>query len=109
MTAVTESGVHYNRVVFYDIDNMSFSLYSKLYNNGYIQKTEFDTVELTAHEVARLEDDVQAQATLAEDLAGIYTTITLDELQQFKDELGSDVYDALLQEEVDSVIMAMCG
>lgn len=104
MSAVTSNGVRYSRVVFCDIDNVSFNLMGKLEQEEYVVETEMGTKELSSYDVVRLEDDVRSQATLTEDELGTYTDITLEELEQFKEDIGTDVYDALLQEEIDFVI-----
>lgn len=103
MSAVTSNGVHYQRIVYVDVDNISFDTLAKLLKEDYIEYTGMK--EMSYHDIQRLEDDVQAQASLSEDEHGEYTEITLEELKEFKESIGTDVYDALLQEEIDSIIL----
>lgn len=103
MSAVTSNGVHYQRIVYVDVDNISFDTLAKLLEEDYIEYIGMK--EMSYHDIQRLEDDVQAQASLSEDEHGEYTEITLEELKKFKESIGTDVYDALLQEEIDSIIL----
>lgn len=105
MSAVTSNGVHYQRIVYVDVDNISFDTLAKLLEEDYIEYTGMGTREISSYDIKRLEDDVQAQASLTEDEHGEYTEITLKELEEFKESIGTDVYDALLQEEIDIIIL----
>lgn len=105
MSAITSNGIRYQRVIFVDICNVSAIAFKKLYKEEYIKDTDFGTKELSSYDTKRLEDDVQSQKSLTDDDFGDYTSIRLEELEEFKNDIGLGVYDSLIQEEIDSIIL----
>ena len=73
------------------------------YNYDIIEVTEYNTKEISSGAIRHLEDEVMTMETVTDDEC--YTGYTTEDRELIKDRIGSYVYDMLLNEELDFIML----
>ncbi len=73
------------------------------YNYDIIEVTEYNTTEISSGAIRHLEDEVMTMETVTDDEC--YTGYKAEDRELIKEHIGSDVYDMLLNEELDFIML----
>ena len=73
------------------------------YNYDIIEVTEYNTKEISSRAIRHLEDEIMTMETVIDDEC--YTGYKAEDRELIKERIGSDVYDKLLNEELDFIML----
>lgn len=73
------------------------------YNYDIIEVTEYGTKEISSRSIRHLEDEIMTMETVTDD--DCYTGYKAEDRELIKERIGSDVYDKLLNEELDFIML----
>lgn len=73
------------------------------YNYDIIEVTEYNTKEISSRSIRHLEDEIMTKETVTDDEC--YTGYKAEDRELIKERIGSDVYDKLLNEELDFIML----
>ena len=73
------------------------------YNYDIIEVTDYGTKEISSRSIRHLEDEVMTMETVTDDEC--YTGYKAEDQELIKERIGSDVYDKLLNEELDFIML----
>ena len=73
------------------------------YNYDIIEVTEYGTKEISSRSIRHLEDEIMTMETVTNDEC--YTGYKAEDRELIKERIGSDVYDKLLNEELDFIML----
>ena len=93
--------MHIYKIMFVE-DTFTLEEQSK-YNYDIIEVTEYGTKEISSRSIRHLEDEIMTMETVADDEC--YTGYTAEDRELIKERIGSDVYDMLLNEELDFIML----
>lgn len=74
------------------------------YNYDIIEVTEYNTKEISSGAIRHLEDEVMTMKTVTDD-DECCTGYKAEDRELIKERIGSDVYDMLLNEELDFIML----
>ena len=93
--------MHIYKIMFVE-DTFTLEEQSK-YNYDIIEVTEYGTKEISSRSIRHLEDEVMTMETVTDDEC--YTGYKAEDRELIKERIGSDVYDNLLNEELDFIML----
>ena len=93
--------MHIYKIMFVE-DTFTLEEQSK-YNYDIIEVTEYGTKEISSRSIRHLEDEVMTMETVTDDEC--YTGYKAEDRELIKERIGSDVYDKLLNEELDFIML----
>lgn len=93
--------MHIYKIMFVE-DNFTQEEQSK-YNYDIIEVTEYGTKEISSRSIRHLEDEIMTMETVTDD--DCYTGYKAEDRELIKERIGSDVYDKLLNEELDFIML----
>lgn len=73
------------------------------YNYDIIEVTEYGTREISSRSIRHLEDEIMTMETVTDEEC--YTGYKAEDRELIKERIGSDVYDKLLNEELDFIML----
>ena len=73
------------------------------YNYDIIEVTDYGTKEISSRSIRHLEDEIMTMETITDDEC--YTGYKAEDRDLIKDRIGSYVYDMLLNEELDFIML----
>ena len=73
------------------------------YNYDIIEVTEYGTKEISSRSIRHLEDEIMTMETVTDEEC--YTGYKAEDRELIKERIGSDVYDKLLNEELDFIML----
>ena len=73
------------------------------YNYDIIEVTDYGTKEISSGSIRHLEDEIMTMETITDDEC--YTGYKAEDRELIKERIGSDVYDMLLNEELDFIML----
>lgn len=74
-----------------------------IYEYNVIEFTEYGTKEISSGSIRQLEDDIMTAETVTDDEC--FTGYNAQDREVIKERIGSDVYDMLLNEELDFIML----
>ena len=93
--------MHIYKIMFVE-DTFTLEEQSK-YNYDIIEVTEYGTKEISSRSIRHLEDEIMTMETVTDD--DCYTGYKEEDRELIKERIGSDVYDKLLNEELDFIML----
>ena len=93
--------MHIYKIMFVE-DNFTQEEQSK-YNYDIIEVTEYGTKEISSRSIRHLEDEIMTMETVTDEEC--YTGYKAEDRELIKERIGSDVYDMLLNEELDFIML----
>ena len=93
--------MHIYKIMFVE-DTFTQEEQSK-YNYDIIEVTEYGTKEISSRSIRHLEDEIMTMETITDD--EYYTGYKEEDRELIKERIGSDVYDKLLNEELDFIML----
>ena len=93
--------MHIYKIMFVE-DTFTLEEKSK-YNYDIIEVTEYGTKEISSRSIRHLEDEIMTMETVTDD--DCYTGYKEEDRELIKERIGSDVYDKLLNEELDFIML----
>ena len=93
--------MHIYKIMFVE-DTFTLEEQSK-YNYDIIEVTEYGTKEISSRSIRHLEDEVMTMETVTDEEC--YTGYKAEDRELIKERIGSDVYDKLLNEELDFIML----
>ena len=93
--------MHIYKIMFVE-DTFTLEEQSK-YNYDIIEVTEYGTKEISSRSIRHLEDEIMTMETVTDDEC--YTGYKAEDRELIKERIGSDVYDKLLNEELDFIML----
>ena len=93
--------MHIYKIMFVE-DTFTLEEQSK-YNYDIIEVTEYGTKEISSRSIRHLEDEIMTMETITDDEC--YTGYKTEDRELIKERIGSDVYDKLLNEELDFIML----
>ena len=93
--------MHIYKIMFVE-DTFTQEEQSK-YNYDIIEVTDYGTKEITSKSIKHLEDEIMTMETVTDDEC--YTDYKAEDRELIKERIGSDVYDKLLNEELDFIML----
>ena len=93
--------MHIYKIMFVE-DTFTQEEQSK-YNYDIIEVTEYGTKEISSRSIRHLEDEVMTMETVTDEEC--YTGYKAEDRELIKERIGSDVYDKLLNEELDFIML----
>ena len=93
--------MHIYKIMFVE-DTFTQEEQSK-YNYDIIEVTEYGTKEISSRSIRHLEDEIMTMETVTDEEC--YTGYKAEDRELIKERIGSDVYDKLLNEELDFIML----
>ena len=93
--------MHIYKIMFVE-DTFTQEEQSK-YNYDIIEVTEYGTKEISSRSIRHLEDEIMTMETVTDDEC--YTGYKAEDRELIKERIVSDVYDKLLNEELDFIML----
>ena len=93
--------MHIYKIMFVE-DTFTLEEKSK-YNYDIIEVTDYGTKEISSRSIRHLEDEVMTMETVTDD--DCYTGYKEEDRELIKERIGSYVYDMLLNEELDFIML----
>ena len=93
--------MHIYKIMFVE-DTFTLEEKSK-YNYDIIEVTDYGTKEISSRSIRHLEDEIMTMETVTDD--DCYTGYKEEDRELIKERIGSDVYDKLLNEELDFIML----
>lgn len=93
--------MHIYKIMFVE-DTFTLEEQSK-YNYDIIEVTEYGTKEISSRSIRHLEDEIMTMETVTDEEC--YTGYKAEDRELIKERIGSDVYDKLLNEELDFIML----
>ena len=93
--------MHIYKMIFVE-DTFTLEEKSK-YNYDIIEVTDYGTKEISSGSIRHLEDEIMTMETITDDEC--YTGYKAEDRELIKERIGSYVYDMLLNEELDCIML----
>ena len=93
--------MHIYKIMFVE-DTFTLEEKSK-YNYDIIEVTDYGTKEISSRSIRHLEDEIMTMETVTDD--DCYTGYKEEDRELIKERIGSYVYDKLLNEELDFIML----
>ena len=93
--------MHIYKIMFVE-DTFTLEEKSK-YNYDIIEVTEYGTKEISSRSIRHLEDEIMTMETVTDEEC--HTGYKAEDRELIKERIGSDVYDKLLNEELDFIML----
>ena len=93
--------MHIYKIMFVE-DTFTLEEQSK-YNYDIIEVTEYGTKEISSRSIRHLEDEIMTMETVTDEEC--YTGYKAEDRELIKERIGLDVYDMLLNEELDFIML----